>query len=153
MARMRSQSGALPIRFGARIALVRGVIIASMRVDVDVVGVGLDVDERGHEPGPHHAARCRSRTSTAEVMTSSPGEQPEQLDREVERGRAGVAHDAAALAEQLGHAAARTSRTFLPMRNAVGAAAQHLDDRVDLLLVVDAARVLDRGASLLSRRA
>ena len=30
MARMRSQSGALPIRFGARIARVRGVIIASI---------------------------------------------------------------------------------------------------------------------------
>ena len=30
MARMRSQSGALPIRFGTRIAFVRGAIMASM---------------------------------------------------------------------------------------------------------------------------
>ena len=31
ISRMLSQSGALPIRFGARIALVRSVIIASIR--------------------------------------------------------------------------------------------------------------------------
>ena len=41
---------------------------------------------------------------TADVMTSSPGSQAEQLDREVQRRRARVAHDAAALAEQLGDA-------------------------------------------------
>ena len=33
--------------------------------------------------------------------------------------------------------------TFLPMRSARRAAAQHLDHRLDLLLVVHAARVLD----------
>ena len=50
---------------------------------------------------------------------------------------------AAPLAEAARRRPARTPCTFLPMRSALGAAAQHLDDGLDLLLVVDAARVLD----------
>ena len=90
MARMRSQSGQLPMRFGTRIALVRGPIIASMRVDVDVERVGLDVDEHGHEPGAHDrrdvgGERDRRRDDLVAGLAA------EQLDREVERRRAGVA--------------------------------------------------------------
>ena len=50
--RMRSQSGTLPMRFGHQDRLGARADHRLDRVDVDVVGVGLDVDEHRHEPGP-----------------------------------------------------------------------------------------------------
>ena len=52
MARMRSQSGALPIRFGHEDRLRVRPDQPLERVDVDVVGAGLDVDENRDQPGP-----------------------------------------------------------------------------------------------------
>ena len=46
--------GAVAHRLGARIALVRGPIIAAMLVDVDLVGVGVDVDEHRDDARLHH---------------------------------------------------------------------------------------------------
>ena len=70
VARRRSRGcgpsrGSCPRGSGARIALVRGPIISSMRFDVDLVRVGLHVDEHGHDAATAPAARRRSRTSTA----------------------------------------------------------------------------------------
>ena len=72
MARMRSQSGALPIRFGARIALVRGPIISSMPSTSIWNVSGVTSTNAGTSP-----ARTIGATSvenvTAEVTISSPG--------------------------------------------------------------------------------
>ena len=51
--RMTSQSGALPARFGIRIARVCGSDLGLERLRVDVEGVRLDVDEDRHQPGAH----------------------------------------------------------------------------------------------------
>ena len=72
MARMRSQSGALPIRFGARIAFVRGEIMASMPSTSMLKVSGSTSTNAGTIP-----ARTIGATSvenvTADVITSSPG--------------------------------------------------------------------------------
>ena len=111
------------------------------RVDVDVVGVGLDVDEHRHEPGAHDrrdvgGERDRRRDDLVA------GLQPEQLDREIQRRRARVAHHAPALAEQLGDALLERAHVLADAQR-LRTAAQHRDDRVDLALVVHAARVVD----------
>ena len=107
------------MRFGARIAVVRGVIIGLDRVDVDVVGVGLDVDERGHEAGPHHRRDVGGERDRGRDDLVAGRQQPSSSTARYERGGARVAHHPASLAEQLGDAAARTPRTLLPMRSAV----------------------------------
>ena len=98
-------------------ARVRGPIISSMRVDIDLERVGRDVDERRHQTGAHHrrdvgGERHRRRDDLVA------GLEPEHLDGQVQRRAAGVAHHAAALAEQLGDRAspwpARSCRCAAP---------------------------------------
>ena len=77
------------------------------RVDVDVVGVGLDVDEHRDESGAHDRRDVgRERDRGGDDLVA--GLESEQLDREVQRRRPRVAHDAAAFAEELGDRPART---------------------------------------------
>ncbi len=75
MARMRSQSGQLPMRLGARIALVRVEIMASMPSTSMLKVSGSTSTNAGTSP-----ARTRGAMSvenvTAEVITSSPGSHP-----------------------------------------------------------------------------
>ncbi len=101
IARMRSQSGTFPIRFGTRIARVRGPIIGLDRVDIDVVGVGLDVDEHRDESGADDR-RDVGREGDRRGDDLVAGFESEELDREIQRRRAGVAHDAPAFSEELG---------------------------------------------------
>src|SRR5439155_27346711 len=70
------------------------------------------------------------------------GLEPEQLDREVEGRGARVAHDPPALAEQRRHLLLEGPHVATDAQRR-RTAPQHLDDGLDLLLVVDAARVLD----------
>ena len=76
-------------------------------VDVDVERVGLDVDERGHEPGAHER-RDVGGEGDRRGDDLVAGLAAEQLDREVERRRAGVHHDPAPLAEVARPRPART---------------------------------------------
>ena len=62
MARIASQSGQLPTRLGVRIALVAVGDPLLDAGDVDHVGVGLDVDEHGHDPRLHHRRDVGART-------------------------------------------------------------------------------------------
>ena len=140
MARMRSQSGTFPMRFGTRIALC-GSDHRLDRVDVDVVGVGLDVDEHGDEPGADDRRDVgRERDRGGDDLVA--GLQPEELDREIQRRRAGVAHDAPALPEELGDTLLEGAHVLADAQR-LRAAAQHGDDRVDLAVVVHAAGVVD----------
>ena len=72
-------------------------------VDVDLVRVGLDVDERGHDAVAHErrdVARERQRRRDHLVA----GLAAEQVDRQPQRRRAGVHHHAVRLGQQLGAA-------------------------------------------------
>ena len=111
------------------------------RVDVDVVRVGLDVDEHRHESGPHDRRDVgRERHRRRDDLVA--GLQAEQLDREVQRGRSRVAHHAAALPEQLGDALLERAHVLADAQR-LRSAAQYGDDRVDLAFVVHAAGVVD----------
>ena len=68
--------------------------------------------------------------------------QAQELDGQIERGRARVAHDPAALAEQRRHLALELS-DVAPDAQRGSPAPQHGDDGVDLLVVVDAAGIFD----------
>ena len=95
------------MRFGTRIARVRGPIIASIASTSMLYVSGFDVDEHRHEPGADDRRDVgRERDRRRDDLVA--GLQAEQLDREVQRRRARVAHHAAALAEQLGDALLRT---------------------------------------------
>ena len=72
---------------------------------------------------------------TAEVDDLVAGGQAQQLHRQVERGRAGVAHDPRRLPNSSATLASK-SRTLRPIR--CGLALEHVHDRADLALVVDA---------------
>ncbi len=103
ISRMASQSGALPMRFGVRMALVRGVTMASMASTSiwKVSGVTStkagtialadhrrDVGGEGHGAGDDLVARL----------------EVEHFDGQVQRRAPGVAHDASPLGEELGDA-------------------------------------------------
>ncbi len=75
MARMRSQSGALPMRLGARIALVRGEIIASMPSTSMLKVSGSTSTKAGTMPDRTSGAMSVEKV-TAAVITSSPGSHP-----------------------------------------------------------------------------
>ncbi len=73
------------------------------RVDVDLERVRGDVDEHRHQTGSQDRGDVGGeRDRRGDDLVA--GFEAEHLDREVERRAAGVAHDAAALAEQLGDA-------------------------------------------------
>ena len=129
------------MRLGTRIARVRGPTIDSMALHVDVEGVGLHVDQdrddagtdqrgdvrrEGHRRGDHLVARL----------------QAEQLDGEVERRGSRVAHDAPALAEQLGHSLFERTHVLADTEG-LRAPTQDVEHRRDLPLVVDAPGVRD----------
>ena len=80
---MRSQSGALPARFGSRIAFDAGPIIASIASTSTLKVSGSTSTNTGTSPARISGARSVEKVS-GEVMTSEPGAQVEQLDREVE---------------------------------------------------------------------
>ena len=141
MARMASQSGALPMRFGARIALVRGADHRLDGVDVDLEGVGRDVDEHRHEPLAHHR-RDVGGEGQRRGDDLVAGVEVEQFDGQVERRAARVAHHAAALAEELGDPPFHRL-DVAPDPQGGRPTAQHLDDGLDLALVVDRSGVLD----------
>jgi hypothetical protein len=75
IARMRSQSGTLPMRFGTRMARVRGPIIGSIASTSTLKVSGSTSTNTGTSP-----ARTIGATSvenvTAEVTISSPGSSP-----------------------------------------------------------------------------
>ncbi len=75
MARIRSQSGALPMRFGARIALVRGEIIASMPSTSMLNVSGSTSTNAGTIPARTSGAMSVENV-TAAVTISSPGSHP-----------------------------------------------------------------------------
>ena len=75
MARMRSQSGALPMRFGARIAFVRGEIMASIASTSMLYVSGSTSTNTGTIPARTSGAMSVENV-TADVMTSSPGSHP-----------------------------------------------------------------------------
>ncbi len=75
MARMRSQSGQLPMRFGTRIALVRGEIIASMASTSMLNVSGSTSTKAGTSPARTNGAMSVENV-TDDVITSSPGSQP-----------------------------------------------------------------------------
>ena len=107
---MRVGNGADPVPVGAVADEVRredgfgaGPDHRLDAVDVDLEGVGLDVDEDGDDARSHQrgdVARERERRRDDLVA----GLAPQQLDGEAECGRSRVDHDAVALREQLGAA-------------------------------------------------
>ena len=75
MARMASQSGALPMRFGARIAFVRGPIISSI-ASTSIWNVsGVTSTNAGTMPARTIGAMSVEKV-TAAVTISSPGSRP-----------------------------------------------------------------------------
>ena len=110
-------------------------------VDVDVVGVGLHVDERGHDAGAHERCDVGGEGDRGGDHLVA-GLAPEQLDREVQRGGTRVAHDPVPLAEVLGHALLERLHVLADAQRR-RTAAQNFDDGLDLLLAVHAPRVLD----------
>ena len=78
----------------------RGSTISSIASSVDEERVGLDVDEHGNESGADQWREVgRERERRGDDLR--PGRQVEQLDGEIQRRRARVAHHARRLAEQL----------------------------------------------------
>ena len=112
---------------------MRGPIISSMRVDVDLVGVGLDVDEHRHDAATAPAARCRSRTSSGDVITSSPGSQPSRSTASHNADVPELTITPCALGEQLGAAPLELRD---PWPEVPQPRLEHLQHRVDLTLVV-----------------
>jgi hypothetical protein len=146
MARMPSQSGAVSgeVRREDRLRARREAALDP--IDVDLEGVGCDVDEDGHEPAAHHR-RDVGREGEGRGDDLVARFEAEQLDREVERRRARVAHHAAPLPEGCRDEALHLAHVLADAHRR-RAAAQHRRDRRDLLLVVDAARVFDAHAVL-----
>ena len=141
ISRTRSQSGALPMRSGQQDRPgPRPDRVLDLR-HVGVVGVGLDVDEHRDEPGTHER-RDVGREDDRRRDHLVPRLEAEQLDGQVQRRRARVAHHAESLAEERRdtlferpHVAADAQRG--------GPSAQHLVHGVDLGLVVHAPGVRD----------
>jgi hypothetical protein len=106
-------------------------------VDVHLIRVRLDVDERGHDPRLHERRNVGGkREHRGDDLVS--GRELEQVDRQTQRGRPRVDHHAVAFGEQV-------SDSVLEVVD-VGAdreigAAQRADDRLDLAFVVDGARI------------
>ena len=69
-------SAGRPNRWTGQIAFVRGVMAAAIAVRVDVVGVGLDVDEHRRGAGVQDRADTVALNVWPTVMTSSPGPSP-----------------------------------------------------------------------------
>ena len=111
------------------------------RIDVGVVRVGLHVDEHRDEAGADER-RDVGREGEHRGHHLRPGRQVEQLHREVQRRGPGVDRDAVALAEERGDR--RLERCDPPTDAERGRTRpQHLDARLDLGVVVHAARVED----------
>ncbi len=72
IARIASQSGALPIRFGARIALVRGPIIASI-ASTSIWNVSAVMSTNAGTAPARRIGATSVENVTALVTTSSPG--------------------------------------------------------------------------------
>ena len=123
--------------WGTGAILVRDQDGAGLRTDrrfdllhVDLVGIRRHVDEHRHEPGPQHRRDVgRERDGRRDDLVAR--REPEQLDREIQRRGAGVHHDAALLAEARGDGALHRLHV-LPDAQRRGAAAQHLDDCLDM---------------------
>ncbi len=111
------------------------------RVDVDVVGVGLDVDEHRDETGAHDRREVGGERDGGgdDLVTRL---QPEQLDREIQRRRPRVAHHSPALPEELGDAPLERPHVLADAQR-LRTTAENRDDRVDLAVVVHAPGVVD----------
>ena len=147
MARMASQSGQLPTRLGVRIALVRGPIIASILVTSICSVSGSTSTNAGTMPLRTSGAMSLENVS-GDVMTSSPGSQPEQVDGQPQRRRPAVHHHRVLLGEQLG--APPLELGDLGPDGETPGALQDRDDGVDLALVVDGAGFGDGGIAHLT---
>ena len=141
MSRIASQSGALPMRFGARIALVRGPIIASMPSTSIWKVSGVTSTNAGTTPARTSGAMSVENV-TAAVTISSPGSSPSTS----------TARYSAELPELhiIPRRLANSSATpglhrldVLADAQGGGSAPQHLDHGLDLVLVVHGARVVD----------
>ena len=137
ISRIRSQSGTLPSRLGARIALVLRADHLLDGVGIDLEGVRRDVNECGNDPRLHHRGdvggeRHRRRDDLVA------GLQAEHVDRQPQGRRSRVDHHTVALRKQRGHCGLELGnlRTDGEVRRA-----QHLDHGVDLALVVHSARI------------
>jgi hypothetical protein len=133
--------GAVPDQVGGEDRLRARADGTLDRVDVDLVRVAFDVDEHRCEPGAREWRDVgRERHGRGDDLVT--GLETEQLHREVERGRTRVHHDAAGLAERFGDEALHLAHLLADAKRS-GPTPQDCEDRLDLGLVVDAARVLD----------
>ena len=143
--RIASQSGTLPIRFGARIAFVRGPIIGSIASTSMLYVSGSTSTNTGTRPAAHDRRDVgRKRYGRGDDLVT--GRQAQQLDREIQRGRAGVAHDPPALAEQLGDSVLEGAHVP-PDPQGLRPTPKDGNDRVDLTIVVDTAGVIDASSA------
>ncbi len=136
MARMASQSGQLPTRFGVRIALVRGPIMASMPSTSICSVSGSTSTNAGTMPLRTSGAMSLEKV-TGDVITSSPGSQPSRSTASHNADVPLFTITACCLASS---SAPRRSNsaTSGPIASRPGLSRTR-DDRVDLALVVHGA--------------
>ncbi len=126
---------------------MRGPIISSM-ASTSIWNVsGVTSTNAGTRPARIIGAMSVENV-TADVMISSPGSSPEHLDGEVQRGAAGVAHDTPRRLPNSSATRRSMARDVLADAQRRRPTAQHLDDGLDLTLVVDRAGVVDMPRAL-----
>ena len=110
-------------------------------IEVDLIGVRRDVEQHGDEPSADDRSNV-GREGQRRRQDLVAGLEREQLDGEVERRRARVHHHAARLAERIRDESLHLP-SLRPDPERRGSTTQDGDDGLDLLLVVNAARILD----------
>ena len=100
------------MRFGARIALVRGPIISSI-ASTSIWNVSRSTSTNAGTSPARTIGAMSVENVTADGDDLVAGFEAEQLDREIQRRRSGVAHHAAALAERARRRAASIARDVL----------------------------------------